>query len=72
MSGHMLIKILSQFSLILLTCSYLTYFFVPFFLLFLICFTIVFFLFFLELAICMIQSYIFMILQIIYLQEIIE
>ena len=66
MSGHMLIKILSQFSCILF---YSSYFYFPLIFLFFSCFTTIVLLFFLELAIAVIQSYIFIILKIIYLGE---
>lgn len=67
MAGHMLIKILSQFAWTLLFSSF---YFLPLFILFFILFFVIIIIFFLEIAISFIQAYVFVVLQTIYLGEI--
>ena len=67
MSGHILIKILSQSTMILFFLSYYNFFI---FFAFVLCFVIIVLIFFLEIGVAFIQSYIFIMLKLIYIKEI--
>ena len=67
MAGHILIKILSQFAWILFFSSFFT---IYYFILFYFLFTFIILIFFLEVGVAFIQSYVFLILQLVYMGEI--
>ena len=69
MSGHILIKILSQFALLLFFSSF--YNFIIFFAFF-FSFFIIILVFCLEIGVAFIQSYVFVILKLIYIKEILD
>ena len=60
MAGHVLIKILSYFSLLLFFSNIILFYF---------CFIIIFLVFILEIGVSFIQSYIFILLKVLYLGE---
>ena len=60
MAGHILIKILSYFSLLLFFSNLILFYF---------CFIIIFFVFILEIGVSLIQSYIFILLKMLYFGE---
>ena len=69
MSGHILIKILSQFALALFFAGFYNFFV---FFAFFFCFSIIVAVFSLEIGVAFIQSYVFVLLKLIYMKEIIH